>query len=112
MIEAPAYEVIGVGGSEVHAVPAGVRSSPSLIVEDHLGNLLDVECIVVEVLDLQRVHPGGTDEQSRSRSSSYELGKGPSFKGCAAPSLSPYLARYGLRSWDATYSQPYRVKGG
>ena len=29
-----------------------------VVVEEPLGNLLDVECIVVEVLDLRRGHPG------------------------------------------------------
>jgi hypothetical protein len=27
--------------------------------------LLDAECLVVEVLDLRRGHPGGADEQQR-----------------------------------------------
>ena len=30
-----------------------------VVVEEPLSNLLDVGCIVVEVLDLQRGHPGG-----------------------------------------------------
>jgi hypothetical protein len=34
-------------------------------VEEPLGNMLDGECIVVEVLDLQHGLPGDADEQER-----------------------------------------------
>jgi hypothetical protein len=34
-----------------------------VLVEESRGNLLDVECIGVEVLHLQRGHLGGADEQ-------------------------------------------------
>jgi hypothetical protein len=36
-----------------------------VLVEEPRGNLLDVECIVVEVLHLQRGDLGGADEQER-----------------------------------------------
>jgi hypothetical protein len=36
-----------------------------VIAEEPFGYLLDAECLVVEVLDLRRGHPGGADEQQR-----------------------------------------------
>ena len=36
-----------------------------VVAEGVLGNMIDVRCVVVQVRDLQRGHPGDADEQER-----------------------------------------------
>jgi hypothetical protein len=62
-----AYEVTGLGAPEYTPFLLEAEVDFRVIVEEPFGNLLDVECLVVEVLDLRRGHPGGADEQPRLR---------------------------------------------
>jgi CheY-like chemotaxis protein len=62
-----AYEVTGLGAPEYTPFLLEAEVDFRVIVEEPFGNLLDVECLVVEVLDLRRGHPGGADEQQSGK---------------------------------------------
>lgn len=65
LIEAPRTKLLGLETQKYTPSLLEVEVDLRVIVEEPLGNLLDIECIIVEVLDLQRGHPGGADEQER-----------------------------------------------
>ena len=67
LIEEPRTKLLGLAAPKYTPSLLEVEVDLRVIVEEPLGNLLDVECIVVEVLDLQCGHLGGTDEQERLR---------------------------------------------
>lgn len=60
-----AYEVTGLGAREYTPFLLEAEVDFRVIVEEPFGNLLDVECLVVDVLDLRRGPPGGADQQQR-----------------------------------------------
>ncbi len=67
LMEAPRTRLLGLAAPKYTPFLLEVEVDLRVIVEEPPGNLLDVECSVVEVMDLQRGHPGGADEQERLR---------------------------------------------
>jgi hypothetical protein len=65
LMEAPRTRLLGLEAPKYTPFLLEIEVDLRVIVEEPLGNLLDVECIVVEVLHLQRGHPRGVDEQER-----------------------------------------------
>jgi hypothetical protein len=65
--EAPRTKLLGLEAPKYTPFLLEIEVDLRIVVEEPLGSLLDVECIVVEVPHLQRGHPGGTDEQEPHR---------------------------------------------
>jgi hypothetical protein len=65
LMEAPRTRLLGLKAPKYTPFPLEIEVALRVIVEEPLGNLLDVECIVVKVLHLLRGHPRGADEQER-----------------------------------------------
>jgi hypothetical protein len=67
LMEAPPTRLFGFEAPKYTPPLLEIKIDLRVIVEEPLGNLLDVECIVVEVLDLQRGHPGDVLHAKRSK---------------------------------------------
>jgi hypothetical protein len=65
LMEAPRTRLLGLQTPKYTPSLLEVEIDFRVVVEELLGALLDVDCIIVEVLDLRRGHPGGADEQQR-----------------------------------------------
>jgi len=65
LMEAPRARLLGLEAPKYAPSPLEIDVGLRVVVEEPLGDMLDGECIVVEVLDLQHGLPGGADEQER-----------------------------------------------
>ena len=66
-MEAPRTRLLGLQTPKYTPSLLAVEIDFRVVVEELLGTLLDVDCIVVEVLDLQRGHPGGARPEPHLR---------------------------------------------
>ena len=73
-MEAPRTRLLGLEAPKYTPSLLEIEVDLRVVVEEPFGNLLDVECIVVEVLDLQRGHPGGARPEPHLR---YPLRRSP-----------------------------------
>ena len=64
---APRTKLLGLEAPKYTPFFLEIEVDLRIVVEEPLGSLLDVECIVVEVPHLQRGHPDGADEQEPHR---------------------------------------------
>ena len=74
LMEAPRTRLLGLQTPKYTPSLLEVEIDFRVVVEELLGTLLDVVCIVVEVLDLQRGHPGGARPEPQLR---YPLRRSP-----------------------------------
>ena len=73
-MEAPRTRLLGLEAPKYTPSLLEIEVDLRVVVEEPFGNLLDVECIVVEVLYLQRGHPADARPEPHLR---YPLPRSP-----------------------------------